>query len=317
MDIQAFSNRLQKNHRHWRKWARRRQISCFRIYDRDIPEFPLAIDWYDGHIHLQIFARKGMEPLDTTQQQQITEAVSDVLQVPLEQIAVKTRQRQRGLNQYEKTGDWGKPIRVSEGGLLFEVELKRYLDTGLFLDHRNTRQLVRDKAAGKRVLNLFAYSGSFSVYAAAGGAIATVSVDLSNTYQEWTRKNLQLNGFTGDQHELVREDVFQYLERANRERRQFGLIILDPPSFSNSKRMDETLDVQRDQQRLIEGCLGLLNPTGQLIFSTNRKGFKLAKPLEQISGCQEITQQVVPEDFKRRLPYRCWIFPAPLGHSLV
>ncbi|MCG8009738.1 MAG: class I SAM-dependent methyltransferase [Candidatus Thiodiazotropha lotti] len=317
MDIQAFSNRLQKNHRHWSKWARRREISCFRIYDRDIPEFPLVIDWYDGQVHLQIFARKGMQPLDHHQQQQIGEAVSETLQIPQSRIAVKTRQRQRGLNQYEKTGEHGEPMIVSEGGLRFEVELRRYLDTGLFLDHRNTRKLVRDKAAGKRVLNLFAYTGSFSVYAAAGGALATVSVDMSNTYQEWTGRNLKLNGFNGDEHELIREDVFQYLQRANRERRQFGLIILDPPSFSNSKRMDETLDIQRDQQRLIDACLALLNPNGQLIFSTNRKGFKLTPELAQRAGCQEITQQIVPEDFKRRLPPRCWTFPAPSANSPV
>ncbi|MEW8262123.1 MAG: class I SAM-dependent methyltransferase [Candidatus Thiodiazotropha taylori] len=317
MEIQAFSNRLQKNYRHWSKWARRREISCYRIYDRDIPEFPLAIDWYDGQLHLQIFARKGLQPLDQTQQQQIIDTVAETLQTPHNRIAVKTRQRQRGLNQYEKTGERGEPMIVTEDGLRFEVELRRYLDTGLFLDHRNTRKLVREKAAGKRVLNLFAYTGSFSVYAAAGGALATVSVDLSNTYQEWTRKNLKLNGFQGDQHELVREDVFLYLERARRERRLFGLIILDPPSFSNSKRMDETLDIQRDQQRLIEGCLELLNPNGQLIFSTNRKGFKLTPQLAQSEGCREITQQVVPEDFKRRLPYRCWIFPAPSAKSSV
>ncbi|MBW9258821.1 MAG: class I SAM-dependent methyltransferase [Candidatus Thiodiazotropha sp. (ex. Lucinisca nassula)] len=317
MELQAFSNRLQKNYRHWSKWARRREISCYRIYDRDIPEFPLAIDWYDGQLHLQIFARKGMQPLDQTQQQQIIDTVAETLKMPQSRIAVKTRQRQRGLNQYEKTGARGEPLIVTEDGLRFEVELRRYLDTGLFLDHRNTRKLVREKAAGKRVLNLFAYTGSFSVYAAAGGALATVSVDLSNTYQDWTRKNLTLNGFQGDQHELVREDVFHYLERASRERRLFGLIILDPPSFSNSKRMDETLDIQRDQQRLIEACLELLNPNGQLIFSTNRKGFKLTPELAQREGCREITQQVVPEDFKRRLPYRCWIFPAPSAKSSV
>ncbi|MES9954705.1 MAG: class I SAM-dependent methyltransferase [Candidatus Thiodiazotropha sp. 6PLUC2] len=310
MDLNALTNRLRKNQRHWSKWARRREVSCYRIYDRDIPEFPLAIDWYDGQAHLQIFARKGLEPLDDEQQQQITQAVSETLEIPLHHLAVKTRQRQRGLNQYEKTGASGRPMVVKEGGLAFEVELYTYLDTGLFLDHRNTRNLVRQRCAGKRMLNLFAYTGSFSVYAAAGGALSTVSVDLSNTYQDWTRRNLKLNGFNDDNHELIREDAFQYLERANRERRRFGLIVLDPPSFSNSKRISDTLDIQRDQEQLIDACMNLLNPGGELIFSTNRKGFKLSPKLSQKAGCEEITQQVVPEDFKRRLPYRCWLFRA-------
>jgi 23S rRNA (cytosine1962-C5)-methyltransferase len=310
MDFSAFANRLQKNHRHWSKWARRREISCFRLYDRDIPEFPLAIDWYEGEAHVQIFARKGMEPLTPPQQQKTTEVVAEVLQVSAQQLAVKTRQRQRGSNQYEKSGAPGQPKIISEGGLKFEIDLRRYLDTGLFLDHRTTRNLVRERVAGKRMLNLFAYTGSFSVYAAAGGALSTVSVDLSNTYQEWTRRNLQLNGYSEERNELVREDVLQYLERANRERRRFGLIVLDPPSFSNSKRMSETLDIQRDHEPLINASLSLLNPKGELIFSTNRRGFKLLPSLSQKAACEEITQQVVPEDFKRRLPYRCWRFQA-------
>ena len=314
MDLHAFANRLRKNHRHWSKWARRRGISCYRIYDRDIPEFPLAIDCYEKLVHVQVFARKGVEPLTDRQQQQITETASEVLEIPLHHMAVKTRQRQRGLNQYEKTGASGTPLIVTEAGLRFEVDLYSYLDTGLFLDHRNTRGMVREHASGKRILNLFAYTGSFSVYAADGGALSTVSVDMSNTYQEWTRRNLRLNGFSDENHELVREDVFHYLERAQRERRRFGLIVLDPPSFSNSKRMEETLDIQRDQERLINACLGLLNPAGELIFSTNRRGFKLADDLSQTAGCEEITQQVVPEDFKRRLPYRCWRFPAPFAN---
>ncbi|MCG8489606.1 MAG: class I SAM-dependent methyltransferase [Chromatiales bacterium] len=310
MDLSAFTNRLRKNQRHWSKWARRRDISCYRFYDRDIPEFPLAIDWYEGHTHAQIFARKGLEPLSEGQQGEIAEAICETLQIPAHHLAVKTRQRQRGLNQYEKTGLTGEPLVVSEGGLRFEIDLQSYLDTGLFLDHRNTRGLVRERCGGKRVLNLFAYTGSFTVYAAAGGAHASVSVDLSNTYQEWTRRNLALNGYADERHELVREDAFQYLERAIRERRQFGLIVLDPPSFSNSKKMQETLDVQRDHARLIESCLKLLNRDGELIFSTNRRGFKLSPWLSDAGSHEEITKQVVPEDFGRHSPYRCWRFSA-------
>ncbi len=308
MEIEAFSNRLRKNRRHWSKWARRRGIGCYRLYDRDIPEFPLAIDWYEGEVHAQVFARKGQEPLDDADEEKIGIAICEAMEIPAEALAFKTRQRQRGLSQYEKTGQRGRPRIVSEAGLKFEVDLHSYLDTGLFLDHRETRALVRKKAEGKRMLNLFAYTGSFSVYAAAGGALATTSVDLSNTYQAWTRRNLELNGFTGDDHELVRADVFEYLDRAVRERRLFGIIVLDPPSFSNSKKMQEVLDVQRDHRRLVEACLELLTPTGELYFSTNRRRFKLDPELESSDSCEEITQQMLAEDFKRHPAHRCWIF---------
>lgn len=306
--MEAFANRLRKNQRHWSKWARRREITCYRLYDRDIPEFPLAIDWYEGEAHAQVFARKGLQPLDDEEERLIGETICQVLDIAPTSLAFKTRQRQRGLAQYEKTGQAPRPRVVNENGLHFEVDLHSYLDTGLFLDHRNTRAMVRERAGGRRMLNLFAYTGSFSVYAAAGGALATTSVDLSNTYQAWTARNLALNGFTGEAHELVREDVFAYLERALRERRLFGLIVLDPPSFSNSKKMLEVLDVQRDHRRLIELSLRLLTPNGELVFSTNRRRFKLDPALEALTGSEEITQQTLPEDFKRHPPHRCWIF---------
>jgi 23S rRNA (cytosine1962-C5)-methyltransferase len=308
MQLEDFTNRLRKNQRHWSKWARRRGIGCYRIYDRDIPEYPLAIDWYEGQVHAQIFARKGLEPLSEAEEQAIGETICAVLQIPHQALAFKTRQRQRGLTQYEKTGQQGHPLIVNEGGLKFEVDLHSYLDTGLFLDHRETRELIRKCAEGRRMLNLFAYTGSFSVFAAAGGALATTSVDLSNTYQAWTRRNLSLNGFTGDEHQLVRDDVFTYLERAVRERRVFGLIVLDPPSFSNSKRMQAILDVQRDHRRLIESCLQLLTPNGELYFSTNKRRFKIDRDLVSMPGCEEITQKTLPDDFKRHPAHRCWIF---------
>ncbi|MCU7923212.1 MAG: class I SAM-dependent methyltransferase [Candidatus Thiodiazotropha sp. (ex Dulcina madagascariensis)] len=308
MDLAAFANRLRKNQRHWHKWAQRRHITCYRLYDRDIPDFPLAIDWYEGQVHAQVFARKGVEPLSEAVEREIGGSICEILDISEDQLAFKTRQRQRGLAQYEKTGGCDRPTQVHEGGLRFEVDLHSYLDTGLFLDHRNTRATVRERSAGRRMLNLFAYTGSFSIYAAAGGALATTSVDLSNTYQAWCGRNLALNGFSGTEHELVREDVFTYLERALRERRLFGVIVLDPPSFSNSKKMLDTLDVQRDHQRLIEACLQLLTPTGELFFSTNRRRFKLAQALADHPGCEEITRQTTPDDFKRHPLHRCWIF---------
>lgn len=308
MQLDAFSNRLRKNQRHWSKWARRRGIGCYRLYDRDIPEFPLAIDWYEGELHAQVFARKGQEPLDEAQEQAIGEAIQEALEIPAEALAFKTRQRQRGLAQYEKTGQQGRPRVINEDGLKFEVDLHSYLDTGLFLDHRETRALIRQRAEGRRMLNLFAYTGSFSVYAAAGGALTTTSVDLSNTYQAWTRRNLALNGFSDEEHQLVRADVFEYLDQALRERRLFGLIVLDPPSFSNSKKMQEILDVQRDHRRLIEASLELLTPNGELYFSSNRRRFKLDPELEALPGAEEITRQTLPDDFKRHPAHRCWTF---------
>jgi 23S rRNA (cytosine1962-C5)-methyltransferase len=308
MNLNALVNRLRKNQRHWSKWACRRDISCYRLYDRDIPEFPLAIDWYEGHLHVQIFARRGMEPFGEQQTHEITSALCKLFAIPDTHLAIKTRQRQRGWHQYEKTGHLGKPLVVNEGGLRFEINLHRYLDTGLFLDHRTTRDWVKTHSRDKSILNLYAYTGSFSVYAAAGGAERTVSVDLSNTYQDWTRRNLLLNRFDLNQHKLIREDVFQYLEHTHSSPRQFDLIVLDPPSFSNSKNMQKTLDIQRDHPHLIEACLKQLKKEGVLIFSTNRRSFKLSPWLAKTACHEEITQQVVPEDFRRHLPYRCWLF---------
>ncbi len=305
-NLDAFTNRLRKNQRHWRKWARRRGISCYRIYDRDIPEFPLAIDWYEGHLHAQLFARKGIEEPSESEERAIADALSSVMEVPADRLAFKTRRRQRGLTQYQKTGRQGRPMIVQEAGLRFEVDLHSYLDTGLFLDHRITRSMVREQAAGKRFLNLFAYTGSFSVYAAAGGAEASLTVDLSNTYQEWSQRNLQLNGFGYPRHRLQRADVFEFLIQAERKRERFDLIVLDPPSFSNSKRMQEVLDVQRDHARLIEGCMALLNHGGKLIFSNNRRRFRLDESIEQTFDCSEITRQTLPEDFHRHPAHRCW-----------
>jgi 23S rRNA (cytosine1962-C5)-methyltransferase len=308
MELDDFSNRLVKNQRHWSKWARRRGISCYRLYDRDIPEFPLAVDWYEGQIHAQVFARKDQEFLTTAEVQALGDRICDVLQIPKQNLAFKTRQRQRGLAQYEKTGRHQRPQVVSEGGLKFEVDLHSYLDTGLFLDHRETREMIRHRATGRRMLNLFAYTGSFSVFAAAGGALATTSVDLSNTYQAWTRRNLALNGFTSDDHQLIRDDVLVYLQQAVRDRRLFGLIVLDPPSFSNSKKMQAVLDLQRDHRQLIESCLQLLTPNGELFFSTNKRRFKLDQDLASLQGCEEITRQTLPEDFKRHPAHCCWVF---------
>ncbi|MES9955911.1 MAG: class I SAM-dependent methyltransferase [Sedimenticola sp.] len=303
-DLTPFINRLKKNARHLNKWARRREISCYRLYDRDIPEFPLALDWYEGRVHLQEFVKPDRSFADHADE--LKQAIAETLEIPSERVIFKTRERQRGLAQYEKHETESGDFVVHEGGLKFLVNLERYLDTGLFLDHRQTRAMVRELAGGRRFLNLFAYTGSFSVYAAAGGAAESETVDLSNTYQEWTRRNFELNGMDSARHRLVRADVFSYLRRAASKKRRFDLIVMDPPSFSNSKKMKDVLDVQRDHVSLIKGCLELLSPDGDLIFSNNLRRFRLDPEIEQLAAVEEITGKTQPEDFKRHKPHHCW-----------
>ncbi len=302
-EFQPLCNRVRKNHRHLSRWAKREAISCYRLYDRDMPEFPFAIDWYDGQAHLQVFHGKRSESFDWDRLQA---ELAEALGIGDADVVLKIRERQRGGSQYEATGERGKTRIVDENGLRFEVNLHRYLDTGLFLDHRVTRRMVRDEAAGKRLLNLFAYTGSFSVYAAAGGAESTLSVDLSRTYQEWTRRNLRLNGFDNDANRLEQADVFGFLENAAYRRQRFDLIVLDPPSFSNSKRMRDVLDVQRDHPRLVHACLKLLADDGVLYFSTNRRRFKLNDSLGEAASIEDIGARTIPRDFARIRPHRCW-----------
>jgi 23S rRNA (cytosine1962-C5)-methyltransferase len=307
-DIEAFRNRLSRNARHWSRWARRQGIECYRIYDRDVPQFPLAIDRYGSHVHLQEFDT-GWQQTDVEHAAWVgaVEAVTgETLRLPIDQIHFKRRERKRGAAQYQKLRNATDEFEVHEGGLRFLVNLDSYLDTGLFLDHRKTRGLVRELAAGRRFLNLFSYTGSFTVYAAAGGAVDSESVDLSNTYLEWAGRNLRLNDDDLARHQFVRADAFAYLEGAARARKRFDLIVLDPPSFSNSKRMQDVLDVQRDHPRLIAGCMQLLSTRGELVFSTNRRHFELDTGMAEAYRCEDIHQWSVPEDFRSRTIHRCW-----------
>lgn len=300
-----LANRLQKRMRHLRKWAKRHDISCYRLYERDIPEFPLIVDWYDGEAVVWLYERSSED--DETWHQQALEQIQAALDLTPRQIFVKTRARQRGLQQqYERFGQQGHIRLVHEQGLTFEVNLSDYLDTGLFLDHRQTRAMVRKAAMGKRVLNLFAYSGSFSVYAAAGGAKSTTTVDLSKNYSEWAERNLLHNGFRpGKQHRVIAQDCWQFLAE---EKRSYDLIICDPPTFSNSKRMARSsFSVDRDHPELIRACLARLAPGGSLIFSTNSRGFKLDETaVPRPFTATEISQQTIPEDFRNDKIHRCW-----------
>ena len=307
-DITAFANRLGKNAKHYLKWARRHNIEAWRLYDRDIPQFPFAIDVYGGQIHLQEYDTGWlMQPEEyETWLSEVLEAVAFITGFAPADIHLKRRERQKGTQQYEKTGKAGADFIVHEHGRRFWVNLEKYLDTGLFLDHRNTRQRVGEMAAGKRFLNLFAYTGSFSVYAATGGAAASETVDLSNTYLDWARRNFELNGIDEARHQIVRADVFQYLQAAAQAGKPFDLIVMDPPSFSNSKKMLDILDIQRDHMRLIDGAMALLASDGLMFFSNNLRSFALDEAVAQKYAVKEISKQSVPEDFRNKKIHQCW-----------
>jgi 23S rRNA (guanine2445-N2)-methyltransferase / 23S rRNA (guanine2069-N7)-methyltransferase len=303
---EEFANRLTKLARHLRKWPSR-GITCYRLYERDIPEIPLVVDRYEDALHIAEFER----PHDRTAAEHadwldlMVRTAAEALDVPRELAFLKHRERQRGDLQYERVSEAGVEKVVTEGGLKFLVNLSDYLDTGLFLDHRITRGMVRDQAAGKRVLNLFAYTGSFTVYAAAGGAASTTTVDLSANYLDWAQENLRLNGLNGPQHQFVREDSLEFVERLS-PKETFDLAVVDPPTFSNSKRLDYDWDVQRDHTLLLNKLIQRMSEGGVIYFSTNSRRFKLNE--EEIKGVRirEISKQTVPEDFRNKRIHRCW-----------
>lgn len=305
-DLEMFANRLQKMSRHYGKWARRQGVTCYRIYDADIPEFPLAVDIYEDCVHLAEYKRR--HPLSDEEyriwRSGCRQVVREVLGAEPAKIFFKERSRQRGRQQYERHDERQNEQIVRENGLRFIVNLSDYLDTGLFLDHRQTRQLVRETARGKRFLNLFAYTGSFTVYAAAGGAVSSITIDLSNTYLEWAQRNLRLNHLDGPQHQFVRDDVKQWLQEPVQE--IFDLIVLDPPTFSNSKAMRDILDTQRDHPELINQCLARLSPGGTLFFSTNYRRFNLDEAAIQSTKIREISAQTIPPDFRNKKIHYCF-----------
>ena len=326
-DVSAFENRLRKNLAFRRRWARRRGISCFRIYDRDVPQFPFAVDWFEtvaprAETHLQV------QEIDTgwrmTDEEYrawlgaVCDAACAVCAVPAAQLHLKRRERQRGSSQYEKDEKAASAVLlVEEEGNRFEINLDSYLDTGLFLDHRPMRARVAktiaqraSEGAGTRFLNLFAYTGSFTVYAARAGASSSATVDLSNTYQAWTARNFALNGIDSSRHVLVRADVLKWLVDALADAGRYDVIVLDPPSFSNSKNMQGVLDVQRDHARLLGQCHDLLAGGGELFFSTNLRSFAMDPQVAQRLAPREFTHGSVPEDFRRpgKPPHRAWHF---------
>ena len=301
-----FKNRLAKVFRHLSRQARRSNVSCYRVYDHDLPEFPFSIDIYEDKLYVAEYSRQhGMTVGEhDTWLTDSVQAMVEIFNISRENIFVKLRQRKRGrYGQYKRIAEQQTEFVIDENGLKFIVNLSDYLDTGLFLDHRLTRQLVREGSRGKRVLNLFSYTGSFSVYAAAGGAEAVVSVDLSNTYLSWAKRNMHLNGFIDStKYKYEQADVKQYLKTLTKE--YFDIIVADPPTFSNSKQTQDFFDVQRDHVGLINGCLHGLSSKGILYFSTNYKKFNLDEEKIGAAVVKDITKTTTPFDFEGRL-FRC------------
>lgn len=306
--FQMFANRLQKLYRHRAKVAAKQGISCFRLYDRDLPEFPLIIEVYGTNVYVAEYRSHHKLSEEEYQHwlEQSLEVVKEVLHLEENQLWCKERKRKTNRqDQYRKTGFEQQEFIVEEGGLRFLINLSDYLDTGLFLDHRVTRDMVRKASTGKRVLNLFCYTGSFTVYAAAGGALETVSIDMSNTYIAWAERNLRLNDINDEQHRLIRGDVLQQLPLLPEA--YFDVVVLDPPSFSNSKMMKDFLDIQQDHPELINLCLKKMIKGGLLFFSTNLRNFKLEKDLIETESIRDITNATTPFDFKDKLQRWCYL----------
>lgn len=315
---ELLKNRLIKRHKHLKKWAKRSNINCYRLYDKDIPEIPLAIDLYEtetsmpgeiGFLYVQVALYK--RPYEKSEEEEtlwldaIKNQISASLSVPLGNIIIKTRLQQKGENQYEKLGNEKLEFIVKEHGLRFLVNLSDYIDTGLFFDHRPLRKKVQETCSKKSVLNLFCYTGAFSVYAASGKAKSVTSVDLSKKYLEWAKKNFKLNGYQDEsKYQFIASDVKTFLLQ---DTNYYDIIVLDPPTFSNSKKTETTLDINRDWTELVDLCCKRLSENGILYFSTNSRKIHFQEeklPLGFIS--KDITDSTIPEDFRNMKIHQAW-----------
>jgi 23S rRNA (guanine2445-N2)-methyltransferase / 23S rRNA (guanine2069-N7)-methyltransferase len=309
-----FANRLAKNLRRLKSWVAKTGVSCYRLYDADMPEYAFAIDIYrtvepeDTWLYVQEYAAPAEIEVEAVRRRrgEALAALPGAIGVPPERIKLRTRRRTSRGEQYDKLDNRSDSHVVLEGGLQFIVNFDDYLDTGLFLDHRITRARLREAAAGKRFLNLFAYTGTATVYAAAGGATATTSVDMSRTYLDWAQRNLARNGGSAargadarPRHEFVQADCVEWLRDGARASERYDLIFLDPPTFSNSKRMEGVLDVERDHPALIDACMRLLEPGGLLVFSTNAQRFRLDPGLAERYAIRDVSAATLPPDFER------------------
>ena len=303
---QMFANRLRKNLKRLRRWAQRSGVSCYRVYDADLPEYAVAIDIYAEHVHVQEYQAPATIEARLAQRRlrEVITVIPEILAVEPDCVYLKTRKRQRGMAQYDRQDQRQECFEVHEGGLRFKINLVDYRDSGLFLDHRLTRELLRDLAQGVEFLNLFAYTGSASVYAAAGGALSTTTVDMSTTYGNWAKQNLELNGFSGHSHQVITADCLTWLEQTTHK---YGLIFLDPPTFSNSKKMEDCFDIQRDHVGLILNACRLLADDGVLIFSNNLRSFKMERAALAEFVVEDISRVTLPLDFERNPRiHNCW-----------
>ncbi|AWY00426.1 23S rRNA (guanine(2445)-N(2))/(guanine(2069)-N(7))-methyltransferase [Marinomonas primoryensis] len=304
---QMFANRLQKNVKKMKKWVDSNKIQCYRVYDADMPEYAVAIDIYQDWAHVQEYqAPKSVDPEKAKQRLfEVMSAIPTALNIAESNVILKQRQRQSGKEQYEKLDQSKHEMIVEEYGCDFIVNLKDYLDTGLFLDHRPVRKLIQDRANGKRFLNLFCYTATASVHAGQGGARSSLSVDMSNTYTEWARRNIELNEFSERNHQVERADCIEWLKQS---RDVFDLIFMDPPTFSNSKKMADVLDIQRDHGDLLRLAMARLAKGGELIFSNNYRRFILDADLEQEFEVKNITHETFDPDFDRNSKiHQCYV----------
>jgi 23S rRNA (guanine2445-N2)-methyltransferase / 23S rRNA (guanine2069-N7)-methyltransferase len=304
-----YANRLRKNLRKLEKWAAQEGVECYRIYDADLPDYNVAVDRYGSKVVVQEYAPPKTVDAQKARQRlfDVINATLAVMELPSNQLILKTRERQKGKNQYEKLSQKGEFLLVEEYNAKLWVNLTDYLDTGLFLDHRIARRMLGEMSKDKDFLNLFAYTGTASVHAGLGGARSTTTVDMSRTYLEWAEKNLRVNGLTGRQHRLIQADCLSWLQEANE---QFDVIFIDPPTFSNSKRMADNFDVQRDHLALMKHLTRLLRRNGTIMFSNNKRGFQMdLAGLAQIGlVAKEITSQTLSQDFARnRQIHNCWL----------
>jgi 23S rRNA (guanine2445-N2)-methyltransferase / 23S rRNA (guanine2069-N7)-methyltransferase len=304
---ELFAGRLMNRARHLRRWPTRRGITCFRIYDRDIPEIPLVVDRYEDHLHISEYERPHDRDraahLDWLELMMRT--AGKTLGVDRRQVFFKQRQAQKGNRQHPQISHDKYELTVREGGLEFLVNLSDYIDTGLFLDHRITRSMIRDQAKGSDFLNLFGYTGCFSVYAAAGGAKTTTTVDLSGSHLDWARRNMELNGFDGPEHEFTRKDARAFLKDLP-SGSSFDLAVVDPPTFTNSKGLEEDWILQDSWHLLLNELLPKMKTGGRIYFSTNYRRFKFDAALLNSGTVREISRQTVPEDYRNRRIHRCW-----------
>jgi 23S rRNA (guanine2445-N2)-methyltransferase / 23S rRNA (guanine2069-N7)-methyltransferase len=310
---ELFRSRLVKRARHLRRWPTKRGITCYRIYERDIPELPFVVDRYEDFLHITEYERPHERDLarHAAWLELMAQTAASALELPIQKVFLKSRRktssRDPGKSQYTKLNEHGKLREVHEGGLKFLVNLSDYVDTGLFLDHRITRQMVRNEAADRRFLNLFAYTGAFSVYAAAGGARATTTVDLSRNYLDWASKNMKANGFAGAHHQYIALDVLTFIENEKRRAEKYDLAVVDPPTYSNSKRTDQDWDVQKHHAQLLISLCDCLADQATVYFSANLRTMRLDESaLSSRYSVRDITSQTIPEDFRNKRIHRCW-----------